>query len=187
MIAGLATGLAGCLDDDENGNGDDGNGDDGNGTDDGNGSDDGNGDDGNGDDGNGTDDGNGDSDTEGDTGGVVAELTLILENEDGDPVSSGVSILVGRAEESVAHDVTATLSEGEAVAELYQEGDFVVTIDSQDDEFETVEETVTVDGDDELTFELEGATGDEAEDDGEDDADGSDDGDADDGNGDADE
>lgn len=89
----------------------------------------------------------------------VGVLTVTLENEDGDPVSNGVEIQVMHNEEGIGI-VTQEITNGVAEVELTEEGDYTVRAESLSDEFDAVEEGVTVEGDEELTLTLEGATGD---------------------------
>ena len=97
--------------------------------------------------------------------GAVGELTVTLENEDGDPVSSGVELQVMHDEEGIGV-VTEEITDGVAQVELVESGPYTVRAESLTDEFDSVEEGVEVDGDEEITLVLEGAPGDE--DDGED-------------------
>lgn len=87
-------------------------------------------------------------------------LTINLENEDGEAVHSGVAVTVetdgwrtNLGEESNQEGVmTVTTS---------QTGEFTITAESTEDEFEPVEETVTLEEGDEVevTLTLEGASG----------------------------
>ncbi|MFP9190163.1 hypothetical protein [Natronosalvus vescus] len=105
--------------------------------------------------------------------GAVGELTVILENEDGDPVSDGVEVQVMHDEEGVGV-VTEEIIDGVAQVELVESGPYTVRAESLTDEFESVEEGIEVEGDEEITLVLEGAAGDEDvdEDDGEEEDDG---------------
>ncbi|MCU4975635.1 carboxypeptidase-like regulatory domain-containing protein [Halobacteria archaeon AArc-m2/3/4] len=143
-LAGAATvaGLAGCMDD-ENGNGDDGaeNGDE------------------NGDEEN--ENGNGDDVDEAAFGNDDEETILFsLENEDGDPVSEGVTVTVVPEEnESMSYIVDSEdeMEGGEFEQPLMEPGDYHITVEGED--FEDIEETVTVEEGEteEVTLTLEGA------------------------------
>lgn len=112
----------------------------------------------NGDDG---DDGS-DDDSSGDISDVELDerytVTMHFENEEGTPISSGIE------GEAVPEDdskptfalTSADISEGTLSTSL-NEGEYTVTVSSTDDSFDEVEEDVTVDGETEVTFTLEGA------------------------------
>ena len=91
-------------------------------------------------------------------------LTVQLENEDGDPVSSGVVLTIESVEENFSatfqHDIQDGVLSG---ASLIYEGEYTITVESLEDEFEPVEETVTLeeDEDETVTIVIEGATGDD--------------------------
>lgn len=92
------------------------------------------------------------------------DLTVELENEDGEPVSSGVAVTIESVEENFTANYRNEIQDGElSGASLIYEGEYVVTVESTDGEFDTVEETVTLEeGEDEtVTIVLEGAPGDE--------------------------
>ncbi|WP_241434321.1 S-layer protein [Natronorubrum tibetense] len=93
-------------------------------------------------------------------------LTLELENEDGDPVSSGVEVTMESEEEDYTSNYHDDIDDGQLMASLMYEGEYTITLESVDDEFETVEETVTLEEDDEtVSVVLDGATPDTADDD----------------------
>ncbi|MXV61658.1 S-layer protein [Natronorubrum sp. JWXQ-INN-674] len=89
-------------------------------------------------------------------------LTINFENEDGDPVSSGLEITVRNEDEGFTANFGDDVDEGTVLAAgLIYEGEYDITVESADDEFDTVEETVTLDEDDEtVTIVLEGAPAD---------------------------
>ncbi len=91
-------------------------------------------------------------------------LTIVLENENGEPVSSGVEVDVSHTEEDTSNTFSGGIENGErTLTTLLYEGDYTITVESTNDEFEPVEEEVTVGEDDvETTIVLEGATGDDA-------------------------
>ncbi|WP_255168268.1 S-layer protein [Natrononativus amylolyticus] len=115
-------------------------------------------------------------------------LTITLENEDGEPVSQNVVVHVEIHDSPVTHSRGSdVIEDGQIVFEDLEEGDHTVVVESEDDEFEPVEEELTMgDDDEELTFELEGATPDGEADEGaaEDENGDGDDGDGEDGDGD---
>ncbi|RQH02672.1 S-layer protein [Natrarchaeobius oligotrophus] len=89
-------------------------------------------------------------------------LTAYLENEDGDPVSDGVTVEFRG--DGVTYIVEGDIQDGVAEpAEGIEPGEYVVV--AEGDEFETVEEEASVDEGDqeEVTLVLEGAPGDEPE------------------------
>ncbi|MFC6905059.1 hypothetical protein [Halalkalicoccus tibetensis] len=139
LAAGSAAlvGLAGCADD-ENGDDEEENGE------------------------NGDDDGD---DIDLDEGDDAPELTISLENEDGEPVSTGVEISVEELDGVTTHNISEeTLEDGEASPESELEpGDYLITVESLEEEFEPQEEEVTLEEgeEEEVTFTLEGATADE--------------------------
>lgn len=100
-----------------------------------------------------------------DEGDDAPELTIQLENEDGEPVSTGVEISVEELDGVTTHNISEeTLEDGEAQPESELEpGDYLITVESLEEEFEPQEEEVTLEeGDEEeVTFTLEGATADE--------------------------
>ena len=102
------------------------------------------------------------------------DLTIYLENEDGEPVSSGVEVTVAIEEENFSSHYRDEIVDGELeTGTLLHEGEYTVTVESVDDEFDAVEESVTLGEDDEtVTVVVEGAVGDdEAAAEGEDDED----------------
>lgn len=143
-LAGTATlaGLAGCMDGD-GGNGDDGSGDDGEAE-------------------NETGDGDGnETDADAVFGSDDEEILLLfLENEDGDPVSEGVSVtVVPEGNDGMNYRVESQeeMEGGEIEQPLMEPDDYHITVEGED--FEDVEETVTVDEGqtEEVTLTLEGA------------------------------
>lgn len=91
------------------------------------------------------------------------ELTINLENEDGDPISTGVEVTIAHDEEDTTLHYGQEIQNGQiVVSTLVHTGDHTITVESLDDEFETVEESVTVEEetDEEITIVLEGASGD---------------------------
>lgn len=137
LAAGLGTAIAGCASDDDDGeteNGDDS-------------------------DENGTDGGSGEEPDVEDEG--PGSLTVQLENEDGDPVSEGVEITVDLQDDALSYTYSQEIEDGEVTISLEDEGDYTVIAESTEDEFEPVEEDVSVGEDDEeITLTLEGATAD---------------------------
>jgi hypothetical protein len=117
------------------------------------------------------DDGDGDAFDLDDPG----NLTLFLENEDGEPVSEGIEVRIEHEEEDYSSNHAEEISDGElADVSLLYEGEYAITVVSLEDEFDDIEESVTLeeDEDEEETLVLEGATPDsEREDDVEEDAD----------------
>ncbi|AUX10466.1 hypothetical protein AArcSl_2851 [Halalkaliarchaeum desulfuricum] len=92
------------------------------------------------------------------------DLTIHLENEDGEPVSSGVVVTIESVEEDFSANFQTAIQDGElSGASLIYEGEYRITVESTEDEFDPVEETVTLeeDEDETVTIVLEGATGDE--------------------------
>ena len=92
------------------------------------------------------------------------DLTVHLENEDGEPVSTGVVVTIESLEENFSATFQQDIQDGElSGASLIYEGEYRITVESLEDEFEPVEETVTLeeDEDETVTIVLEGATGDE--------------------------
>ncbi|WP_207592409.1 PEGA domain-containing protein [Halomontanus rarus] len=139
-LSGAATlaGLAGCMDGD-GGNGDDDEAENGTGDGDGNETDD-------------ADDVFGSDDEE--------ILLLFLENEDGDPVSEGVSVtVVPEGNDGMNYRVESQeeMEGGEIEQPLMEPDDYHITVEGEG--FEDVEETVTVDEGqtEEVTVTLEGA------------------------------
>lgn len=106
------------------------------------------------------DDGN-DSDDDIDIGGEddESELIIRLENEDGEPVSTGVAIAVEELDGVTTYNISEEIENGEARVDGLNEGDLLITVESTEDEFEPVEEETTFEGEDEeVEFVLEGAT-----------------------------
>lgn len=96
-------------------------------------------------------------------------LTVFLENEDGEPVSSGVEVTVDLEDDPLSYTDTAGIEDGEVEFAVDEEGEYTVIVESTEDAFEAVEEEVTIgEEDEELTVVLEGAPADE-EDEGEED------------------
>ena len=96
------------------------------------------------------------------------EMTLFihLENEDGEPVSEGVTITVSHDEEGLSHEISEGIEDGTAEQMILETGDYTITVEG--DDFDTVEESVTFEEEGEeveITIVLEGAAGDEEEDD----------------------
>ncbi|MDR5674513.1 hypothetical protein RH858_15405 [Halalkaliarchaeum sp. AArc-GB] len=92
------------------------------------------------------------------------DLTVQLENEDGEPVSTGVVVTIESLEENFSATFQHDIQGGElSGASLIYEGEYRITVESLEDEFEPVEETVTLeeDEDETVTIVLDGATGDE--------------------------
>ncbi|MEM4782031.1 MAG: hypothetical protein QXG03_10795 [Halalkalicoccus sp.] len=101
------------------------------------------------------------------------ELIITLENEDGEPVSTGVQIAVEEVDGVTTYNISEEIEDGQAVVDGLNEGDLLITVESIEDEFEPQEEETTFSGeeDEEVSFVLEGATGDdEAGEEGEDEA-----------------
>lgn len=118
----------------------------------------------------GDDDDNGDdTDDDFEFGENDHELTIFLENENGDPVSNGVRVT---AEDPEGTNPTIIfdreIMEGQAGPVTAYEGEYDITAESIGDEelgieageFDDVTETVTVDDDTEVTLTLDGATSD---------------------------
>lgn len=95
-------------------------------------------------------------------------LTINLENENGEPVSSGVAVTIENEEEDFTTNRGGSIENGtlEPSGIIY-EGEYTITVESTEGEFDAVEETVTLEEeqDETVTIVLEGATGDSAEDD----------------------
>jgi hypothetical protein len=118
------------------------------------------------------DDGDNESDDNGDNDSVDLDdpgaLTLYFENEDGEPVSTGIEVLIEHAEEDYSSNHAEEISDGELLdVNLLYEGEYTVTVTSSEGEFDDVEETITLEeGEDvEETITLEGATPDSEVDD----------------------
>jgi hypothetical protein len=115
-------------------------------------------------------------------------LTLHFENEDGEPVSMGIEVTIEHEEEDYSSNHAEEIEDGElSDVNLLYEGEYTITVESLEGEFDDVEETVTLEeGEDtEETIVLEGATPDaeldeeEPEDEEAEEGDGSEDDDAD--------
>ena len=112
------------------------------------------------------DDADGDDGTEDDPSFELdnpGDLTITLENEDGEPVSDGVAVTIESDEEDFSANYRHDIQNGQiSGASLIYEGSYTITVESVDGEFDTVEESVTLEeGEDEtVTVVLEGATGD---------------------------
>lgn len=93
-----------------------------------------------------------------------AELIVSLENEDGEPVSMGIEISIQGSDNAGLNVSDADIEGGEYVPEGGLEaGDYTITVESVEDEFESQEEEVTLESgeEEEIDFVLEGATGDD--------------------------
>ncbi|WP_255171491.1 PEGA domain-containing protein [Natrononativus amylolyticus] len=95
-------------------------------------------------------------------------LIVHLENEDGDPVSSGVEVTIVPDEGVSTYTYREDIEDGTIVdmdvpGTTVEPGEYTVTAEGE--EFETVEETVTVEENEEteVTLVLEGAPGDDEE------------------------
>ncbi|WP_306053595.1 S-layer protein [Natronococcus wangiae] len=89
------------------------------------------------------------------------DLTIYFENEDGEAVSNGIEVTIENEAEDFSTTQGSEIEDGELLASgLIYEGEYTVTAESTDDEFDAVEETVTLEEgvDEELTLTLEGAT-----------------------------
>lgn len=94
-------------------------------------------------------------------------LTILLETEDVEPVSTGVAVTLRKDDEDFTGNYNE-VEDGRIVADtLLYEGEYAVVAESTDGEFDDVEETVTVEEDEdaEVTLVLEGATPDSEVDD----------------------
>lgn len=93
----------------------------------------------------------------------VGSLTVVLENEDGDPVSSDVEVDVDPEDDMMTYGFgEEDIEDGEHTITLEETGEHTVTVESTEDEFDPVEEDVTVGEEDEtVTITLEGASADE--------------------------
>ncbi|EMA36317.1 hypothetical protein [Halobiforma nitratireducens] len=93
------------------------------------------------------------------------DLTIELENENGERVSDGVSVTVESVEEDFRTNIESVdIADGEITTTgLLYEGEYNVIVESTEGEFDTVEESVTIeeDRDETVTAVLEGATGDD--------------------------
>lgn len=92
--------------------------------------------------------------------GPAGTLTVVLENEDEVPVSSGIEVAIEHVEASYGH-ITTEVSSGELTVDLFEDGDYVVRVTSAEDEFEPVEADVTLADEATVTVVLDGATGDD--------------------------
>lgn len=89
-------------------------------------------------------------------------LTIHLENGAGEPVSSGVVVTVEAEGEPLTYELSDSIEDGQVTQEDMDDGDYEITAESEDDAFDPVEESATIDGDDvEVTLVLEGADGDD--------------------------
>ena len=90
------------------------------------------------------------------------DLTIHFVNEDGEPVSEGIT---GRIEPDdsnlAAINLESALIFDGAYEDVMREADYEITIESTDDAFDEVEEEITLDEDTEIEFTLEGAAPDE--------------------------
>jgi hypothetical protein len=93
----------------------------------------------------------------------VGSLTVVLENEDGDPVSSNVEVEVDPDEDTMTYGFgEEDIEDGEHTITPEETGEHTVTVESTEDEFDPVEEDVTVGEEEEtVTITLEGASADE--------------------------
>lgn len=105
-----------------------------------------------------------DDETEADANGENGEdepvLTVVLENEDGEPISENVFVTADAHDAPIEHgNGPEVIEDGEVVFDDLEEGEYTVTVESLNDEFEPVEEEFEMgDEDEELAFELEGAS-----------------------------
>ena len=93
-----------------------------------------------------------------------AELVISFENEDGEPVSTGIEISIQGPDDIGLNVSDADIEGGEYAPEGGLEaGDYTITVESVEDEFESQEEEVTLESgeEEEIDFVLEGATGDD--------------------------
>lgn len=85
-------------------------------------------------------------------------VTMHFENENGDPISSGIG---GSAEPTgdtgTNYTISSTGIEEGTLSDKLTAGEYAVTVTSTDDSFDEVEKDITVDGETEVTFVLEGA------------------------------
>lgn len=113
-----------------------------------------------------SDGGDGDDGSDDDSNGDISDVelderytvTMTFENEEGTAISSGIE---GEAVPEDDSKPTFTINaigitEGTLSTKL-NEGEYTVTVSSTDDSFDEVEKDVTVDGQTEVTFTLEGA------------------------------
>lgn len=109
---------------------------------------------------------NDDDDSDGDSNENLSDwepserhpVTLRFENEDGEPISSGIEVSAD-PEDSTRASFTASAAgiQDGALSQELAEGEYTITATSTDDGFDDVEKDVTVDGETEVTFTLEGA------------------------------
>lgn len=86
-------------------------------------------------------------------------LTIIFENEDGEPVSQGIEGELAPVDFTAAEYNFTGDGVVEGVLEVdRQEGTWALTVESTEDEFEPVEEEIQLDSDTEITVTLDGAT-----------------------------
>lgn len=91
------------------------------------------------------------------------DLTVTFETEDGDPVSTGIAVTIEHQDEGYTSNYRHEIDDGQLTASLIYEGEYTITVESVDDEFDAVDETVSLGEDDEsATVVLEGATPDSA-------------------------
>lgn len=87
-------------------------------------------------------------------------LTVVLENEEDEPVSEGPRVLIEADDRPIRHIIEHEIKDGVAEPEEIEPGDYTVVVKGE--EFNTVDESVTLEEGrrEELTVVLEGATGD---------------------------
>lgn len=97
-------------------------------------------------------------------------LTVNLENQDGEPVSSGVEVTIDLHDDVLSYQYRDGIEEGTIEATPEEEGEYTITGESLEEEFDPVEEEVSLGTEDEeITLTLDGATPDsEREEEGED-------------------
>ncbi|MFC3958642.1 S-layer protein [Halovivax cerinus] len=85
-------------------------------------------------------------------------VTMHFENEAGEPISSGIE---GTAEpedgSKAAYTITSTGIEEGTLSDKLGEGEYTITVTSTDGSFDDVEKDVTVEGETDVTFVLDGA------------------------------
>lgn len=107
---------------------------------------------------------NGDDEIDIEDGEDEGELVISFENEDGEPVSTGIEISIQGPDDAGLNVSDADIEGGEYSPEGGLEaGDYTITIESVEDEFESQDEEVTLESgeEEEVEFVLEGATADE--------------------------
>lgn len=93
----------------------------------------------------------------------VGDLTVVLENEDGDPISADVEVTVDPEDDIVTYGFGEDdLEEGEHTVSVEEQDDYTVAAESTEDEFDPVDADVTIGEEDEtVELTLDGATADE--------------------------